>query len=113
MGFNKSLFTASDLSKILKNGLYYVFLLFSRLLRGICHKNSENTTILLWQDLIAHQIKFLEGAAKNDVVLVGRYKQWLGMLTKGYREAQTLWEGIKREKNKAAIISALYTSVGE
>ncbi|MCD1280071.1 MULTISPECIES: tRNA dihydrouridine synthase [Psychrobacter] len=77
------------------------------------HKNSENTTILLWQDLIAHQIKFLEGAAKNDVVLVGRYKQWLGMLTKGYREAQTLWEGIKREKNKAAIISALYTSVGE
>jgi len=39
--------------------------------------------------------------------LVGRYKQWLGMLTKGYSEAQTLWDQIKREKNKAVIITAL------
>lgn len=66
---------------------------------------------LLWQDLIAHQINFLEGAAKNDVVLVGRYKQWLGMLTKGYFEAQQLWESIKREKNKAVIINALQNSL--
>ena len=73
--------------------------------------SGENTATLLWQDLIAHQIKFLEGKAKNDVVLVGRYKQWLGMLTKGYVEAQTVWEGIKREKNKAVIISALQASV--
>ncbi|WP_201555671.1 tRNA dihydrouridine synthase [Psychrobacter sp. 72-O-c] len=65
---------------------------------------------LSWQDLITHQIKFLEGKAKTDVVLVGRYKQWLGMLTKGYSEAQTLWDQIKREKNKAVIISALQTS---
>ena len=70
-------------------------------------------TVLAWQDLIAHQIKFLEGAAKNDVVLVGRYKQWLGMLTKGYSEAQTLWESIKREKNKAVIIAALQKSTFE
>lgn len=74
-------------------------------------ENLGNTTTLLWEDLIAHQIKFLEGAAKNDVVLVGRYKQWLGMLTKGFSEAQILWEGIKREKNKAVIISALQASV--
>ncbi len=65
---------------------------------------------LLWQDLITHQIKFLEGEAKNDIVLVGRYKQWLGMLSKGYDEAQTLWHGIKREKSKAAIIAALQAS---
>lgn len=75
------------------------------------NKNLENLTTLLWTDLIAHQIRFLEGAAKSDVVLVGRYKQWLGMLTKGYSEAQTLWEGIKREKNRAVIISALQASV--
>ncbi|WP_201598625.1 tRNA dihydrouridine synthase [Psychrobacter vallis] len=75
------------------------------------NKNLENLTTLLWTDLIAHQIRFLEGAAKSDVVLIGRYKQWLGMLTKGYSEAQTLWEGIKREKNKAVIISALQASV--
>ena len=71
----------------------------------------EAYTELSWQDLIAHQIKFLEGQAKNDIVLVGRYKQWLGMLTKGYHEAQILWESIKREKNKATIISALQSSV--
>ncbi len=65
---------------------------------------------LLWQDLITHQIKFLEGEAKNDIVLVGRYKQWLGMLSKGYIEAQTLWNSIKREKSKAAIIAALQAS---
>ena len=74
-------------------------------------KNSEATVALLWTDLIAHQIKFLEGAAKSDVVLIGRYKQWLGMLTKGYSEAQIVWESIKREKNKAVIIRALQTSV--
>ena len=70
----------------------------------------NNTTTLVWQDLIAHQIKFLEGAAKSDVVLVGRYKQWLAMLTKGYSEAKILWDSIKREKSKAAIISALQLS---
>ena len=75
------------------------------------HQNLENETLLLWEDLIVHQIKFLEGTAKSDVVLVGRYKQWLAMLTKGYSEAKILWDNIKREKNKAAIISALQASV--
>ena len=75
------------------------------------HHDLENTTTLLWQDLIEHQIKFLEGAAKSDVVLVGRYKQWLAMLTKGYSEAKTLWDDIKREKNKAVIIKALQASI--
>ena len=70
--------------------------------------NNEKT--LLWQYLIAHQIKFLQGTAKSDIVLVGRYKQWLAMLTKGYSEAKILWDSIKREKNKAAIISALQMS---
>ena len=70
----------------------------------------NNETILLWQDLIAHQIKFLQGTAKSDIVLVGRYKQWLAMLTKGYSEAKILWDSIKSEKNKAAIISALQMS---
>lgn len=75
------------------------------------HSQSVNEkTTLSWQDLITHQVKFLEGAAKNDIVLVGRYKQWLGMLTKGYDEAQVLWDSIKREKNKAAIITALHMS---
>lgn len=69
-----------------------------------------DSATLPWQDLLTHQIAFLHGTAKNDVVLIGRYKQWLGMLTKGYSEAQTLWNVIKREKNKTAIINALQRS---
>ncbi|MGM8871299.1 tRNA dihydrouridine synthase [Psychrobacter sp. 2Y5] len=76
----------------------------------VAKDESLKTSTLLWSDLITHQIKFLQGEAKNDVVLVGRYKQWLGMLTKGYPEAQSLWNEIKREKDKAAIITALQAS---
>ena len=75
--------------------------------------NLENPTTLGWEDLIAYQIKFLDGKAKTDVVLVGRYKQWLAMLTKGYSEAQTLWDSIKREKSKLMIIEALYRSASQ
>ncbi|MAE40409.1 MAG: tRNA dihydrouridine(16) synthase DusC [Psychrobacter sp.] len=76
----------------------------------VANDESLITSTLLWSDLITHQIKFLQGEAKNDVVLVGRYKQWLGMLTKGYMEAQSLWNEIKRQKDKAAIIAALQAS---
>ena len=75
------------------------------------NNDTEMLKALAWQDLITHQIKFLEGAAKSDVVLVGRYKQWLAMLTKGYSEAKIVWDDIKREKNKAVIIKALQASV--
>ena len=66
---------------------------------------------LSWEAMVTHQIRFLEGQAKTEVILVGRYKQWLAMLIKGYSEAKVLWDSIKREKNKAAIISALQASV--
>jgi len=66
---------------------------------------------LSWEAMVAHQIKFLEGQAKTEVILVGRYKQWLAMLIKGYGEAKVLWDAIKREKNKAVIISALQSSI--
>ena len=66
---------------------------------------------LSWEALVTQQIRFLEGRAKTEVILVGRYKQWLAMLIKGYSEAKVLWDSIKREKNKAAIISALQASV--
>ncbi len=72
--------------------------------------NLDDAKELLWQDLITHQISFLEGQAKSEVALVGRYKQWLGMLTKGYSEAQNLWDTIKREKDKLIIIEALQKS---
>ena len=70
-----------------------------------------NAATLSWEAMVTHQIRFLEGRAKTEVILVGRYKQWLAMLIKGYSEAKVLWDSIKREKNKAAIISALQASV--
>ena len=73
-------------------------------------KPVNHTKTLAWQDLLPHQIAFLQGQAKSEVVLVGRYKQWLGMLSKGYSEAQPIWDAIKREKNKAAIIQTLQSS---
>ncbi|MGP4953021.1 tRNA dihydrouridine synthase [Psychrobacter sp. T6-1] len=76
----------------------------------VVKEDNADHTHLAWQDLTSHQIAFLQGQAKNDVVLVGRYKQWLGMLTKGYSEAQPLWNSIKREKNKNAIIEAIKQS---
>lgn len=80
------------------------------LLANIENAETPPAATLTWQTLITHQIKFLEGAAKSDVVLVGRYKQWLGMLSKGYSEAQPIWDAIKREKNKAVIIKTLQQS---
>ena len=72
--------------------------------------NDNADNVLSWQAMIPHQIDFLHGEAKNDIVLIGRYKQWLAMLTKGYPEAQALWQNIKREKDKATIIDALQNS---
>ena len=71
----------------------------------------DKDSALSWQALIPHQISFLYGEAKNDIELIGRYKQWLAMLTKGYSEAQALWQEIKREKDKATIIHALQNSM--
>lgn len=68
----------------------------------------DNPQVLIeWQSLIPHQIAFLNGDAKNDTVLVGRYKQWLGMLSKGYSEAKELWNSIKRIREKHIIIDLL------
>ncbi|TXD96162.1 tRNA-dihydrouridine synthase family protein [Psychrobacter frigidicola] len=82
----------------------------SNIANNMANNIANEALALSWQAMITHQIKFLEGQAKNDIVLIGRYKQWLAMLTKGYVEAQILWNAIKREKNKAAIINALQTS---
>lgn len=60
--------------------------------------NHQQSMKLSWQDLLTLQIQFLQGEAKSDNMLVGRYKQWLGMLTHGYPEAKNLWESAKKIK---------------
>jgi tRNA-dihydrouridine synthase C len=44
------------------------------------------------------QIRFINGPSKTEIGMVGRYKQWLGMMSKHYPEAKMLWNEIKRLK---------------
>lgn len=71
----------------------------------------ENLTSMNWQDLLPLQIAFLQGEARSDNMMVGRYKQWLGMLTQGYSEAESLWQVVKKEKVLGRIIGILEKAV--
>ncbi len=51
-----------------------------------------------WSTLLKLQLDFLDSPTKTDAGLVGRYKQWLGMLTHGYVEAEELWAKVKKAK---------------
>ena len=42
--------------------------------------------------------------------MVGRYKQWLGMMSKHYPEAKALWDEVKRIKPLDDIILKLKAS---
>ncbi|OOR91880.1 tRNA dihydrouridine(16) synthase DusC [Moraxella caviae] len=66
---------------------------------------------LTWDKLVAAQKLFLADNTDNQSGLIGRYKQWLGMLTKGYAEADALWHDIKKLKDKAEIVEKLESSV--
>ena len=39
--------------------------------------------------------------------MVGRYKQWLGMMTKAYPQAKELWDQVKRIKALDEIVQQL------
>lgn len=69
--------------------------------------NIHNGATLDWQGLVPYQLAFLHDDTDNQGGLVGRYKQWLGMLTKGYTEAESLWQIVKKLKTKDDIIHAL------
>ncbi len=77
------------------------------LVAQIDNQTNLQNGLLTWQALLPHQLTFLNGEAKNDTVIVGRYKQWLGMLTRGYMQAKPLWDAVKREKDKAVIIDII------
>lgn len=56
-----------------------------------------------WAALCDYQLQFLSDNTDNQSGLIGRYKQWLGMLTKGYAEAETLWQAVKKLKDTEQI----------
>lgn len=64
-----------------------------------------------WARLCQYQLQFLANTTDNQNGLIGRYKQWLGMLTKGYVEADTLWHTIKKIKDKGQIEQVLLASI--
>ena len=63
--------------------------------------------MLSWQDLVELQLRFVNGAFKTEIGMVGRYKQWLGMMSKAYPEAKALWNEIKRLKTLDEIVGKL------
>lgn len=72
-----------------------------------CIRQNKDKAILQWSDLITLQIRFLNGSYKKEMNMVGRYKQWLGMMSKHYPEAKLLWDEVKRLKQVDEIIAKL------
>ncbi|RYY79645.1 MAG: tRNA-dihydrouridine synthase C [Moraxellaceae bacterium] len=81
------------------------------LVNRVRHNNDSQQ--LSWPELVQLQLDFLDGATKTEQGLVGRYKQWLGMLTQGYPEAALLWNGIKKIREMDSLRTALEQQLTE
>ncbi|MEB3753968.1 tRNA dihydrouridine synthase [Acinetobacter sp. MD2(2019)] len=78
---------------------------------SLCIRENVHHALLTWQDLVALQIRFLNGNYKKAMNMVGRYKQWLGMMSKSYPEAKLLWDDVKRLKELNEIILKLQQTI--
>ncbi|PVZ86559.1 tRNA-dihydrouridine synthase C [Serratia sp. S1B] len=76
-----------------------------------CIRQKSDHALLSWQDLVELQIRFLNGPSKTEIGMVGRYKQWLGMMSKAYPEAKQLWDEVKRIKVLEDVILQLQRSL--
>lgn len=74
---------------------------------SLCIRKQSHDSILTWQQLVDLQIRFLNGESKTEIGMVGRYKQWLGMMSKAYPQAEQLWQQVKRLKHIDDIIHYL------
>ena len=75
----------------------------------LCIRQNTDAALLEWQDLLGLQIRFLNGKFKKEMNMVGRYKQWLGMMSKHYPEAKALWDQVKRIKEVQPMVEQLKT----
>lgn len=66
---------------------------------------------LSWAELLQLQLDFLDSPAKTEQGMVGRYKQWLGMLTQGYSDAPALWDQVKKIRELDQIRAILHQSI--
>lgn len=76
-----------------------------------CIRQKSDQALLSWQELVELQIRFLNGPSKTEIGMVGRYKQWLGMMSKAYPEAKQLWDDVKRIKVLEDVIQQLQRSM--
>ncbi len=72
-----------------------------------CIRKNTDDALITWDELIQLQIRFLSGPYKKEINMVGRYKQWLGMMSKHYPEAKLLWDEVKKVKPLADIVLKL------
>lgn len=72
-----------------------------------CIRQNLDHALLSWPELVQLQIRFLNGPSKTELAMLGRYKQWLGMMSKAYPEAKALWQNAKRIKSLPEIIACL------
>lgn len=75
-----------------------------------CIRQNSDVPLMNWNELLQLQIRFINGPAKTEIGMVGRYKQWLGMMSKHYPEAKALWDEVKRIKVLAEITEKLKAS---
>ncbi|NWK75479.1 tRNA-dihydrouridine synthase [Acinetobacter sp. SwsAc6] len=72
-----------------------------------CIRKNTDEALITWEELIQLQIRFLSGPYKKEINMVGRYKQWLGMMSKHYPEAKVLWDDVKKVKPLIDIVQKL------
>ncbi|WP_213072400.1 tRNA dihydrouridine synthase [Acinetobacter cumulans] len=72
-----------------------------------CIRKNTDEALITWEELIQLQIRFLSGPYKKEINMVGRYKQWLGMMSKHYPEAKVLWNDVKKVKPLIDIVQKL------
>lgn len=60
-----------------------------------------------WAAMLGLQIDFVANQPGHEHGIVGRYKQWLGMMTRAYPEAVSLFQSLKRLRLRADILNEL------
>lgn len=69
-----------------------------------CIRRNSDEALMSWLDLLKLQQQFLAGRSllygpkTTETRLLGRYKQWLAMMSTHYTEAKTLWDIMKKIK---------------
>lgn len=73
-------------------------------------RQNRDEASITWDQLVQLQLRFISGPSKTEIGMLGRYKQWLGMMSKHYPEAKQLWDEVKRLKQLDQVIDKIQTA---